>query len=131
MEVGQFNLYKIRLNLDTLHSKEEKLIFLYGMKKELSRVIKCLSSNKMLGLRNYARDDIFIEDNCTELMNLLKKILMKYCANPRDYRYPGEDVLKREIKEEIKLYNRFDDLIDMEIEQVKSDNRRINQYSST
>ena len=130
MEVGDFNLYKILLNLDLLHSKEEKLIFLYGMKKDLNRVIRCLSSNKMLGLRNYARDEIILEDNCPELMQLLKKILMKYCANPRDHRYPGEDILKKEIQEEIKLYNRFDDLIDLEIEQVKCDSRKVDQYSS-
>jgi hypothetical protein len=131
MEVGEFNLYKIKLNLDLLHSKEDKLIYLYGMKKDLNRVIRCLSSNKLLGLRNYARDDIILEDSCPELMQLLKKILMKYGANSRDHRYPGEDILKREILDEIKSYNRFDELIDLEIEQVKSDHRKITEFSST
>lgn len=131
MEVGEFNLYKIKMNLDLLKTKEEKLLFLYETKKNIRRVIKCFSSNKFLGLRNYARDDIILEDNCPELMQYLKKIIMKYCVNPSDMRYPGEDTLRREIVKEIQQYERFDILIDMEIEQVLNNTSEVEKYPFT
>ena len=88
----------------------------------------CLSTNKMMGLRNYARDDMILEDNCPELMQLLRKIILKYSANPRDTRYPGEDILKREIQQEIRLYERLDAMIDFEIESVKKEEDKIKEY---
>ena len=130
MEVGEFNLYKIKMNLDLLHTREDRLKFLYETKKNLRKVIRCFASNKLIGLRNYARDDIILEDNCPELMQFLKKIIMKYCVNPRDTRYPGEDTLRREILSEIRQYERFDMLIEMEIEQVMQDTVKKEDYSS-
>ena len=125
MEVGQFNFYRIKMNLDLLSTRADKLKFLFQTKKEIRRIITCFSSNKMVGLRNYAREDIFLEDNCNELMQCLKNIILKYSLDIKDLRYPGEDVLRKEILDEIKKYERFDNLIDIEIDSVKNETKQV------
>ncbi|MBN1301599.1 MAG: hypothetical protein JW995_10330 [Melioribacteraceae bacterium] len=123
MEIGSFNLYKVKLNLDMCKTKEEKLNFLYGMKRDIRKVISCFGTNKFLPLRHYLRDDIILEDNCPELKHFLKRAIMRYSFDTRDQRFPGDEVLKREMMNEAKKYERFDQMLDIEIEFAKTEHR--------
>ncbi len=112
---GSFNLSKIRFTLDLFKTPEEKISYLYHVKIEINRVIQCFSGRKYLPLRKYSLDNIFIEDNCPELKEFLKKILNYYNSNGGESRFPGESLLLRHVKKEVIEYKKLSRIIDAEI----------------
>ncbi len=116
---GAFNLYKIRFSVDLLKTPEEKISYLYNVKIEINRVIQCFSRRKFLALRKYAADNLFIEDNCPELKEFLKKKLSYFNASVNETRFPGEEILRREIRKEVVEYRKLIRIIDAEINLYK------------
>lgn len=121
MEIGSFNIHKIRLELGLFKTKKEKLQFLFETKSTLHRIIKSFESEKMVNLRYYARDEMNIEGNTVELREFLRKVIMKYTYNIKDSRYPGEDILSRAVSEELIRYEQFDKLLDIEIQFIQKE----------
>ncbi len=120
------NVYYIRMNLESLKTDEEKLSFLLKTKVEIRRIISCFQKPKVMEIRHYVRDDIVLEDNCKELKNFLRRIIMRYTLDPRDSRFPGDDILKSEMKKEVKKYEHLDNLIDAEINFIRLERKREN-----
>jgi hypothetical protein len=118
------NVYYIRMNLESLSSNEEKLSFLLKTKTEIRKIIRCFEKPKVMNIRHYVRDDIFLDDNCKELKSFLKRVIMRYTLDPRDRRFPGEDILKAEMKKEIRKYEHLDEIIDVEINFLKVEKGR-------
>ncbi len=116
MNIYELNYHKIKFTLDLLSSPEEKISYLYQIKIEINRVIQCFNKKKLLPLRKYALDNVFLEDGCPELNKFIKEILAYYDSRPNEQRYPNEDILLRHVKKEIKKYERLGEIIDAEIE---------------
>jgi hypothetical protein len=116
--VGNYNIFQLRITLEVLPTKEEKLKYLYGIKKEIRNIIKKFSESTMLPLRTYANTYHLIDDNCPELAQLIKEIVVKYSYDHRDQRSPSEEFLKRMVKNEIKNYLRFEEYVDIELDCV-------------
>ena len=116
MNIYELNYHKIKFSLDLLPSPEEKISYLYQIKIEINRVIQCFTKKKLLPLRKYALDNVFLEDGCPELNKFMKELLAFYDSRPNEQRYPNEDILLRHVKKEIKKYERLGEIIDAEIQ---------------
>jgi hypothetical protein len=116
MSRKDFNYHKVLFTLQTLASPEEKLSYLYNVKIEINRIIKCFSSQKFQALKKYAVKNIYAEDGCEELTEFLKEIIGYYNSPQYGDRYISDEVLKRHLKEEVKKYKNFLKIVDSEIE---------------
>jgi hypothetical protein len=116
--VGNYNIFQLRITLDVLPTKEEKLKYLYNIKKEIRSIIKHFNESSILPLRTYANSFHLIDDGCPELAQLVKEIVVKYSYDHRDQRSPSEEFLKRMVKNEVKNYMRFEEYVDIELDSV-------------
>lgn len=123
MIVGGFNIYQIRYELDLLKTKEDKLIFLYEKKKDIRKIIRSFQNLPPVPLKNIAYSSYNSDSISDELVQLLRKTIDKYSANPADHRFISEVILKAKLKEEMQQYEKLDELIDVEIETIKESNR--------
>ncbi len=118
MVVGNYNIFQVRIALEVLASKEEKLKYLYQIKKEIRAIIKHFTESTILPLRSYANSYHLIDDACPELAQFVKEMVVKYSTDVRDQRSPSEEFLKRMVTNEVKNYLRFEEYIDIELDSV-------------
>lgn len=118
MIVGNYNLHQILFSLEMFDTKEDKLGYLYKLKKELQRIIRCFDSSKTLPLRMYAVDNIQIEGNCEELKTFIRK-QFELQNNPWEKRNPSEGKLRALMTKEVVDYKKFILLIDNEIKLIE------------
>ncbi len=118
MIVGNYNLHQILFSLEMFDTKEDKLGYLYKLKKELQRIIRCFDSSKTLPLRMYAVDNIQIEGNCDELKNFIRK-QFELQNNPWEKRNPSETKLRAALTKEVVDYKKLTLLIDNEIKLIE------------
>ncbi|PID56407.1 MAG: hypothetical protein CR986_10270 [Ignavibacteriae bacterium] len=116
MVEDKFNYHKVFFTLNTFNKPEEKISYLYKVKIEINRVIKCFTRKKFQPLRKYAVKNIFAEDGCDELTTFLKKVIGYYNLPFYGDRYISDDILKRHLNEEVIKYKNFLKIIDAEIE---------------
>ena len=131
MVVGNFNYHQILFFLDAQKTKEEKLGYLFQIKRDMQRVVKCFESSKMLPLRMYAEDNIIIDGNSPELKNFIRQQIAKYTSDPHEKRFPGDGVLRGLLRKEITEYKKFSLLIDSEIEEVQNKSEQKPKYDYT
>ena len=112
----KLNYHKVLFTLQTINSYEEKISYLYTVKVDINRIIKCFSGQKFQALKKYAKKNIFAEDGCDELTEFLKEVITYYNSPQYGDRYISDAILKRHIKEEIIKYKNFLKIIDSEIE---------------
>jgi len=118
MIVGNYNLHQILFSLEMFDTKEDKLGYLYKLKKELQRIIRCFDSSKTLPLRMYAVDNIQIEGNCDELKSFIRK-QFELQDNPWEKRNPNETKLRTALTKEVIDYKKLTLLIDNEIKLIE------------
>lgn len=122
MVVGNYNIFQLRIVLEVLSTKEEKLKYLYNIKKEIRNIIRQFNESTLLPLRTYANTYHLIDDSCPELAQFIKEIVVKYSYDHRDQRSPSEEFLKRMVQQEIKNYLRFEEYLDIELDSVMKGN---------
>ena len=118
MVVGNYNIFQVRIALEVLPTKEEKLKYLYQIKKEIRNIIKHFTESTILPLRSYANSYHLIDDHCPELAQYIKEMVVKYSTDVRDQRSPSEEFLKRMVTNEVKNYLRFEEYVDIELDSV-------------
>lgn len=118
MATENYNIHQILFSLERFENDEEKLGYLYKMKKELQRVIRCFDSSKTLPLKMYAVDNIQIEGNCEELKTFIRKQFASEKNNPWEKHHPNEGKLNALLMKEVVEYKKITLLIDSEIRLV-------------
>ncbi|NOX67545.1 MAG: hypothetical protein GXO85_17510 [Chlorobi bacterium] len=118
MIVGNYNHHQILFSLEMFDTKEDKLGYLYKLKKELQRIIRCFDSSKTLPLRMYAVDNIQIEGNCEELKTFIRR-QFELQNNPWEKRNPSEGKLRALMTKEVVDYKKFTLLIENEIKLIE------------
>ena len=121
--VGAYNIVQIRIYLEVLHTKEERLKYLYNIKKEIRNIILKFQDSNMVPLRTYADSSHMIDDNSPELVTYLKEIIIKYSTDPNDRRSPTEEFMRRMVQNELKNYEKFEEYLDIELESVMNENK--------
>ena len=121
--VGDYNIVQIRIYLEVLQTKEERLKYLYNIKKEIRNVIMKFQDSNMVPLRTYAESSHMIDDNSPELVTFLKEMIIKYSTDPNDRRSPCEEFLRRMVHNELKSYEKFEEYLDIELESVMNENK--------
>ena len=120
MKLDDFNINKIKFTMKIYKTNEEKLSYLYSVKKEINRVIYCFERQKSLPLHMYAQTTSLVTDGCPELSEFLQKQIDNYDFDPfkmRDKtRMPPSDRLESAIKKEVLDYLELSKQIDAEIE---------------
>ena len=115
MQHGPLNFHKIMFLLDVLESAEEKVAYLKQMKKEVTRVVDCFSSPKIVSLREYADPLKSLPDNCPEFQEFISLMIDKYSTDRSDSRTLSNRQLKaladRELSEYMQMLTVIDDLI--------------------
>ena len=99
-----------------MQAPEEKISYLYSVKVDINRIIKCFSSPKFQALKKYAVKNIFAEDGCEELTDFLREIIGYYNSPLYGDRYISDEILKRHLKQETIKYKNFLKIVDSEIE---------------
>lgn len=121
MIVGNYNIFQVRIYLEVLKTKEERLKYLYIIKKEIRNIILKFNESTLLPLRTYADSPYMIDDNSAELTTFLKEMIVKYSADPGDHRSPCEDFLRRMVTKEVNNYERFEEYLDIELDSVMTE----------
>lgn len=121
MIVGNYNIFQVRIYLEVLETKEERLKYLYIIKKEIRNIILKFNESTLLPLRTYADSPNMIDDNSAELTTFLKEMIVKYSADPGDHRSPCEDFLRRMVTKEVNNYERFEEYLDIELDSVMTE----------
>lgn len=121
MIVGNYNIYQIRISLEVLQSKEERLKYLYNIKKEIRNIIRKFNESNYVPLRTYADSAYMIDDNSPELVTFLKEVIVKYSTDPNDRGGPSEQFLRRMVENEMKNYERFEEFVDIELESAMNE----------
>lgn len=121
MIVGNYNIFQVRIYLEVLETKEERLKYLYIIKKEIRNIILKFNESTLLPLRTYADSPYMIDDNSAELTTFLKEMIVKYSADPGDHRSPCEDFLRRMVTKEVNNYERFEEYLDIELDSVMTE----------
>lgn len=116
MSAKKFNFHKILFTLETFTSPEEKISYLFSIKVDVNRVIKCFSTQKTQALKKYVVKNIFAEDGCDELSAFLKEVMGYYNSPQYGDRNISDEILKRHMKEEVIKYKNFLKEVDSEIE---------------
>ena len=106
MATENYNIHQILFSLERFENDEEKLGYLYKMKKELQRVIRCFDSSKTLPLKMYAVDNIQIEGNCEELKTFIRKQFASEKNNPWEKHHPNEGKLNALLMKEVVEYKK-------------------------
>jgi len=119
--VGNYNIYQIRISLEVLQSKEERLKYLYNIKKEIRNIIRKFNESNYVPLRTYADSAYMIDDNSPELVTFLKEVIVKYSTDPNDRGGPSEQFLRRMVENEMKNYERFEEFVDIELESAMNE----------
>lgn len=112
----KLNYHKVLFTLQTLTTPEEKISYLYTVKVDVNRIIKCFSGQKFQSLKKYAVKNIFAEDGCDELTDFLKEVISYYNSPQYGDRYISDAILKRHIKEEVIKYKNFLKIVDSELD---------------
>lgn len=116
MDDSKFNFHKILFTIDSYDLPQEKLSYLYNLKIEINRIIKCFTKRKIQALKNYAKSNIFAEDGCDELTKFLSEKVKYYGSSKFGERIIDDNLLKTHLNEEVLKYKRLSQLIDSEIE---------------
>ena len=116
MSEKKFNYHKVLFTLETFNTPEEKISYLYSIKVDVNRVIKCFSTQKLQALKKYVVKNIFAEDGCDELSAFLKEVMGYYNSPQYGDRNISDEILKRHMKEEVIKYKNFVKVVDSEIE---------------
>ncbi|MCW8849038.1 MAG: hypothetical protein OQJ81_03590, partial [Melioribacteraceae bacterium] len=116
MSASRFNFHKILFTLETFSTPEEKISYLFSIKVDVNRVIKCFSTQKTQALKKYVVKNIFAEDGCDELSIFLKEVMGYYNSPQYGDRNISDEILKRHMKEEVIKYKNFLKEVDSEIE---------------
>jgi len=120
MNVENFNPHEILFSLERFTKREDKLGYLYKMKKELQRIIKCFEANKTLPLKMYAVDNIQIEGNCAELKTFIRDQFKTTNKNSWEKRNLAEEKLRTLLIKEVMQYKKIVILIDGEIKLIEN-----------
>ena len=118
MIVGDYNIIQIRIYLEVLQTKEERLKYLYNIKKEIRKIVLKFNDSDMVPLRTYVESSYMIDDDSPELTSFLKESIVKYSADAGDRGGPSEEFLRRMVQNELKNYERFEEYVDIELESV-------------
>lgn len=116
MAEEKFNYHKVLFTLETFTTPEEKISYLFSIKVEVNRVIKCFSTQKIQALKKYVVKNIFAEDGCDELSDFLKEVISYYNSPKYGDRNIRDEILKRHMNEEVIKYKNFLKIIDSEID---------------
>lgn len=130
MDFSQLNYNEFYFNLQNIISDEEKLVYLYKLKIELRRMINSFEEAIQLPLRMFLEEYFALKDEYRAIHIYLKRIIERQSLNPRDKRYPSEDYLRQEIKKELVELNKLENLVDSEIEFLKSSSGEFNFFKS-
>ena len=120
MIIEELNPHKILFSLERFTQKKDKLGYLFKMKKEVRRIIKCFESSKTLPLKMYAVDNIQIEGNCAELKTFIRDQIKLANKNSWEKRIPDEGKLRTLITKEVIQYKKVVILIDGEIKLIEN-----------
>ena len=121
--VGNYNIFQIRIYLEVLQTKEERLKYLYNIKKEIRNIILQYNDSNIVPLRTYAENSHMIDDSSPELVTFIKEMIVKYSTDPGDARSPCEEVLRRMVQNELRNYERFEEFVDIELDSVMNENQ--------
>ena len=116
MSEKKFNYHKVLFTLETFSTPEEKISYLFSIKVDVNRVIKCFSTQKLQALKKYVVKNIFAEDGCDELSAFLKEVMGYYNSPQYGDRNISDDILKRHMNQEVIKYKNFLKVVDSEIE---------------
>lgn len=116
MSNSKLNYHKVLFTLQTLNTPEQKIAYLYNVKLDINRIIKCFTSPKFQNLKKYAKKNIFAEDGCDELSEFLKEVIGYYNSPNYGDQYISDEILKRHVKEEVIKYKNFLKIVDSELE---------------
>lgn len=116
MAEEKFNYHKVIFTLETLSTPEEKISYLFSIKVEVNRVIKCFSTQKLQALKKYVVKNIFAEDGCDELTDFLKEVIGYYSSHKYGDRNIRDEILKRHMNEQVIKYKNFLKIINSEID---------------
>lgn len=123
--IGNYNIFQIRIYLEVLQSKEERLKYLYTIKKEIRNIILKFNDSTLVPLRTYADSPYMIDDCSPELSIFVKEMILKYSVDPGDRRSPCEDFLRRMVQNEIRNYEKFEEFLDIELDDVMGESKVI------
>lgn len=130
MDLSQLNYNEFYFHLQNVISDEDKLKYLYKLKIELRKMINSFEDAIQLPLKMFLEEYFFQKDEYKSVHLFLKKIVERQSLNPRDKRYPSEDYLRGEIKKELAELNKLENLVDSEIEFLKSSLGEFNLFKS-
>jgi hypothetical protein len=130
MNISQLNYNEFYFHLQNIISDDERLSYLYRLKIELRKAANSFEDAIQLPLRMFLEEHFQTQEEYKVLYSFLKNVIEKQSLNPKDKRYLSEEFLRQEIRKELIEINKLENLVDSEIEFLRSDNDEFNVFSS-